>query len=106
WCVPCLEEFPRLRAALDEHGAAGLAVIGIVYQDEWSNAREYMAAMDARWPAVMDPDGLVAGSYGVLGPPQTVFIDRSGIVRAQQFGPFSADALDRHLARILPEGSP
>jgi cytochrome c biogenesis protein CcmG/thiol:disulfide interchange protein DsbE len=106
WCIPCLEEFPRLRAALDAHRDDDLAVIGVVYQDQWSTARAYMDTMRATWPAAMDPGGRVAASYGVYGPPQTAFIDRSGIVRAQQFGPFDTESLDRHLARILPELAP
>ncbi|MFN2483816.1 MAG: TlpA family protein disulfide reductase, partial [Candidatus Limnocylindria bacterium] len=103
WCTPCLEEFPRLGAALDRHRDAGLAVIGVVYQDQWSSASDYMDDMRATWPAVMDPGGRLAAAYGVYGPPQSVFIDRGGVVRAQQFGPFDASALERHLARILPE---
>ena len=103
WCVPCLEEFPHLREAQATHADAGLAIIGVVYQDEWSSARDYMAHMDATWPAAMDPGGRAAAAYGVYGPPESIFIDRDGIVRAHQFGAFDADALERHLATILPE---
>ena len=103
WCVPCLEEFPHLRAAQASHADSGLAIIGVVYQDEWSSARDYMAHMDATWPAAMDPGGRAAAAYGVYGPPESIFIDRDGVVRAHQFGAFDAEALERHLATILPE---
>lgn len=103
WCVPCLEEFPRLRAAVAEHADADLAVIGIVFQDQWSSAQAYVEHMGATWPAAMDPGGRVARAYGVFGPPQTVFIGRDGVVRAQQFGPFDSQSLERHLAQILPD---
>ena len=103
WCVPCLEEFPHLRAAMNEHANADLAVIGVVYQDRWASARDYMEHMGATWPAAMDPGGRVASAYGVHGPPETVFIDRDGIVRAHQFGAFDEASLERHLATILPE---
>jgi cytochrome c biogenesis protein CcmG/thiol:disulfide interchange protein DsbE len=33
WCGPCVEEFPLLERALDEHRSEGLAVVGIVFND-------------------------------------------------------------------------
>jgi len=39
WCLPCVEEFPLLAAALDDHADIGLAVIGIVYRDRSEAAR-------------------------------------------------------------------
>ena len=103
WCGPCVEEFPRIEAALDEHGASGLAVIGIVYQDRWSSADRFMDQMGASWPAAMDPGGRVADRYGVYGAPESFFIDRDGVVAARQFGPFTSEALARHLALIMEE---
>ena len=102
WCGPCVEEFPRIREAVAEHRDEGLTVIGVVYQDRWSSAVEFMEQMDAPWQAAMDPGGRTATAYGIFGPPETFFIDRDGVVAARQIGPFSAEALDRHLARILP----
>ncbi len=103
WCPPCIEEFPRLARAVDEHGDEGLVVIGVVYQDRFTSAQEFMESVGATWPGVMDPGGRVAAAYGIHGAPETFFIDREGVVAARQIGPFTEDALERHLARILPE---
>ena len=105
WCPPCVEEFPRLANAVDEHADDGLVVIGIVYQDRFTSARDFMESFGATWPAAMDPGGRVAAAYGIYGAPETFFIDRDGIVAARQIGPFTEDSLERHLARILPEAS-
>ena len=33
WCGPCVEEFPLLRRAAEEHADAGLAIVGVVVDD-------------------------------------------------------------------------
>jgi cytochrome c biogenesis protein CcmG/thiol:disulfide interchange protein DsbE len=103
WCASCVEEFPLLRAALAEHGDAGLAIVGIVYRDRSEAAREFMARMGASWPAAMDPGETVARKYGILSPPESYFIGRDGMVAGRQIGQLSADDLDRQLALILGE---
>jgi cytochrome c biogenesis protein CcmG, thiol:disulfide interchange protein DsbE len=101
WCAPCVEEFPLLARALDEHAADGLAIVGIVYRDRSEDARAFMDRMGARWPAAIDPGEVVAGSYGVFGPPESFFINRDGIVAGRQIGQLSAADLDRQLTAIL-----
>ncbi len=98
WCVPCREEFPLLAAALREHAAEGLAIVGVLFKDEAEPARRFIAEEGARWPTILDPDGRFAAAYRVVAPPQTYFIDRSGVVRSIQIG----ELLDVDLARQLP----
>jgi cytochrome c biogenesis protein CcmG/thiol:disulfide interchange protein DsbE len=102
WCGPCVEEFPLLQRALEQHEADGLAVIGIVVQDRSEAARAFMARMGAAWPAAMDPDDSVAGSYGLYAPPESFFIDRHGVIASRQVGQLSQADLSRQLSAILP----
>ena len=101
WCGPCVEEFPLLREAAAAHADAGLAIVGIVYRDRSEAARDFMIRNGATWPAAMDPGDGVATSYGILGPPETYFIDRDGTIAARHFGPVSGASLDENLAIIL-----
>lgn len=103
WCVPCVEEFPLLRAAAERHAADGLVVVGIVYQDRTAAARDFMARNGGSWPAAMDPGEVVATAYNILGPPETFFIGPDGTIAARQLGQFSAESLERHLAAIIDE---
>jgi cytochrome c biogenesis protein CcmG/thiol:disulfide interchange protein DsbE len=103
WCVPCVAEFPLLVDAQREHAAAGLAVIGVVYNDNAEAARQFMVRFEAPWPAVMDPDGTVARRYGIFGPPESFFIGRDGKVLGRQIGELNATDLQRQLAAILDE---
>jgi len=101
WCVPCVEEFPLLAAALDEHADDGLAVIGIVYRDRSEAARAFADQMGADWPLAMDPGEAVARAYGVYGPPESWLIAPDGTVFHRQIGPYSAEELETQLARLL-----
>ena len=103
WCGPCVEEFPLLREAAARHADDGLIVIGIVWGDRSEAARDFMARNGATWPAAMDPGERVARDYGILGPPETYFIGRDGIIRARQIGQISAASLDQKLAAIIEE---
>jgi cytochrome c biogenesis protein CcmG, thiol:disulfide interchange protein DsbE len=106
WCGPCVEEFPLLKRAAAEHADEGLAVIGIVYQDNSESARAFMQRMDAAWPAAMDPGGKVAAAYGLFGVPQTYFIGRDGTLVGQSVGQFSAAQLDQQIAAIIGKEQP
>jgi cytochrome c biogenesis protein CcmG, thiol:disulfide interchange protein DsbE len=101
WCGPCVDEFPLLKRALAGHRADDLVVVGIVFRDNSEAARDFMARMGADWTAAMDPGELTARSFGIFAPPESVFIDRDGIVRGRQIGQLTANDLERQLALTL-----
>ena len=101
YCASCVEEFPLLQSAMAAHRVDGLAVVGIVYQDRSEAARDFMARMQASWPAAMDVTGEVAQAYGVFAPPESFFIDRDGRIAGRQIGQLSRADLARQLASII-----
>ncbi len=102
WCVPCRDEFGLFKSALTRHGAAGLRVVGVVFQDDASAARTFAQSVGATWPSVTDASGAIATRYRVIAPPQTYFIDRNGVVRDRQIGEIASDAeMETLLAGIL-----
>jgi cytochrome c biogenesis protein CcmG/thiol:disulfide interchange protein DsbE len=101
WCGPCVEEFPLLVKAATTHRADGLAVVGIVFHDRSEAAREFMNRMGATWPAAMDPGDGVATQFGIIGPPDSFFIDRNGLIVGRQIGQLSGADLQRGLNQIL-----
>lgn len=102
WCGPCKDEFPLLREALAAHAADGLAIVGVLFKDDPGPAAAFVASQGASWPTVTDPDGTAAATWKVVAPPQTYFIDRSGVVRERQIGEVRDRAeLERLLATIL-----
>jgi cytochrome c biogenesis protein CcmG/thiol:disulfide interchange protein DsbE len=103
WCVPCQADLPVLEAAQTNHASAGLTVVSVIWQDTPGAATSFAAGHGATWPDVVDPCGSIASAYTVIAPPQTYFIDRSGVLRSRQIGgPITQSDLDRQLAAILP----
>jgi cytochrome c biogenesis protein CcmG/thiol:disulfide interchange protein DsbE len=106
WCGPCVEEFPLLTRAASAHEGDDLAVVGIVFRDRSEAARGFLERMGATWPALMDPGDAVAARFGIIGPPDTFFIDRRGVVVSRQIGQLSSADLERGLTQILGEEQP
>ncbi len=67
-CVPCRDEFPQFLAKLDEHGADGLAFVGVLTDDPPEPARAFIEEYGATWPTVADPDKAHQGGVPRRGP--------------------------------------
>jgi len=100
WCIPCREEIPEFR---DAQAALGSQVqfIGVDYLESSDKALSLFTQFKASYPAMLDSNGLIADHYRVSGGlPQTFFIDKDGILRAQLLGGAVGPKLTRALASI------
>jgi cytochrome c biogenesis protein CcmG, thiol:disulfide interchange protein DsbE len=97
WCTPCVDETPDL-VTFDydqTHQAGGADLIGIVFHDTTSAARQFMRTQGATWSAIDDPGGTIAQAYGVTAPPTTFVIDPSGRITVNpDEGPATLKNLD------------
>jgi cytochrome c biogenesis protein CcmG/thiol:disulfide interchange protein DsbE len=103
-CVPCRDEFPLLKAKLEEHADDGLTVVGILMLDSPDLARTFIDEQGASWPTVDDPDAAIRGAYRVALRPQTYFVDRDGILRSIQVGEVRDTDFERQYALISGGG--
>lgn len=101
WCIPCRDEFPLFRDELGLHHADGLAVIGVVFNDDDAAARSFLSKFGATWPSLTDPASTHASDWRVVAPPQTYFIGRDGVIRSRQIGEVTKVDFERQLAAIL-----
>lgn len=100
-CIPCRDEFPLMIDRLAANADAGLEIVGVLYLDDETSARKFVAEYGGSWPTVVDPGWAIAKSYRVAARPQTYFVDRSGILRSIQVGGLTGPDFDRQLAAIL-----
>lgn len=98
WCVPCRDEFPIFRDAEARH--PDLVILGVVFSDDAGAARAFASDMKVDWTSLTDPTGAMASAYLVAFPPQSYFIDRTGVVRSRQFGEVTAPDFERQFAAI------
>jgi cytochrome c biogenesis protein CcmG/thiol:disulfide interchange protein DsbE len=80
WCAPCSAETPQLIAYLFQERAIHASVLGVIYGDSAENIRNFLKKYGAPWPAVSDPNGSIAASYGVPDPPESFVVAPSGRV--------------------------
>lgn len=98
WCVPCRQEAPVL-ADSARASEGRVQFLGLDIQDSDAAARAYEA--EVRSPYPVGP--AIEGSYvdfGVDKPPQTLFIDRRGVVAARFVGPIDAHSMKLYLSLL------
>ena len=93
WCIPCKEENPALTDVWERYRESDVVLLGIVFQDSTTAARDYTARLGNTWPSAVDGSGQVALSYGVFGPPETYFIGADGVIAGRHIGPIDRQTL-------------
>jgi cytochrome c biogenesis protein CcmG/thiol:disulfide interchange protein DsbE len=103
WCLSCRVEHPALLAASDQYAGFGVTFVGIDVQDATAAGRAYLdeRGWGDNYVHAEDPDSRAAFAFGMLGVPETFFIDRDGIVVGKVSGPISSSLLTTTIDRIL-----
>jgi cytochrome c biogenesis protein CcmG/thiol:disulfide interchange protein DsbE len=79
-CGPCVNEAPLLQSQWQRLQSQGVVFIGIDFQDTKSDGLSFLEKYGITYLNVLDASGSTAISYGVTGTPETIFIDRQGVV--------------------------
>lgn len=101
YCIPCRDEAPLLEDAQIRYGGAGLAVLGVVFQDDTGAAAAFMEQFGLTYPGLLDPNGQTAIDYGVRGIPETFVVDRDGTVARVFIGPLEVGSFRAAIEAIL-----
>ncbi len=103
WCTNCRVEHGALNAAAAAYADAGVSFVGIAYQDRESASLAFLEELGRGDPYTygIDEGSRVAVEYGILGLPETFFIDAEGIIRAKVSGPVNAGLLQRTIEAML-----
>src|SRR4029077_20080830 len=97
WCGPCIQELPVLSAGHADH--PNVDFLGADMQDTTGGLAALAASHPHPYPTGPIVDGTYQ-SYGVFGPPVTVFIDAQGLVAASFSGPLDTTTLNHYLGLI------
>ncbi len=103
WCLSCRAEHQALLSAAAEYADFDVTFVGVLYQDTVSNGLGFLADQGRGDPYVYveDADSRVALEFGVLGLPETFFVDRSGTIVGKVSGPVSRGLLDATLQALV-----
>jgi len=102
WCGPCRREAPLLGAsALARRGT--VVFLGVDVHDFKSDARRFLARYRVPYVAVhAGGDGLLS-AYGLVGLPDTFFVDAHGRIVAARHGQVSQRQLEAGIARATSQ---
>ena len=103
WCTGCRQEHEALVSSSDAYEQLGVTFVGVNYQDQPGRAVAFLDDL-GRSPAthyVEDVGSRTAVHFGVLGLPETFFIDRDGVIAGKVSGPLTGPLLVSTLDRML-----
>jgi len=87
WCVPCREEAEVLQSTYEQYRDEGVVFLGVNIKDSVDGARGFIDEFEVTYPMVRDPDEELARELGVVGIPETFFIDADGEFVGSASGP-------------------
>ncbi len=99
-CVPCVNEAPLLQSLWRRVQSQGVVFIGIDFQDIKSDGLSFLKKYGVTYPNVLDASGSTAISYGVTGTPETLFINRQGVVVSRVAGELTEQTFQSNLKLI------
>jgi peroxiredoxin len=81
WCGPCRKELPSVVALHKKYAARGLEVIGMVSNDDLTQATQFAKDNEMNWPQLnVTPE--LGMAYGIRAIPATFIVGRDGKIAA------------------------
>ncbi len=103
WCGPCLQAMPQVERVAREFEDRNVLLVAVNLQEEPDQIKAMMERHKLHPTVALDRDGVAAARYGANAIPQTVIINREGVV-ARLFvggGPHFDDQLREALQAVL-----
>lgn len=85
WCPTCRSEIPHYRNIYEAYGKRSLEVAMIDIQESRETVSRFASKHQISFTILLDERGDVAGSYGIVGVPAMVLIDRDGNVLSREY---------------------
>jgi cytochrome c biogenesis protein CcmG/thiol:disulfide interchange protein DsbE len=106
WCKPCEQEAAELQQAWSEYGPTGEVIfLGVDYVDTEPEARVYLKKFGITYPNGPDLATRISQYFRIKGVPETYFIDKDGVLKYVQVGPFtSIDQIRAQIDPLLKQG--
>jgi peroxiredoxin len=92
WCKPCEDEMPAMERLYRQLGGDAFELLAVSVDDEPADVVSFAERLDLSFPILMDPDEEVAHAYQTYRYPETLLIDRNGVVIERFVGPKDWDA--------------
>ena len=99
WCEPCESEMPAMERLYESLSRENFELIAVAIDDSEGEVRAFQERHKLSFPILLDPDQSVYRSYQTMGVPESLLIDREGLIVERYVGPREWDAAE-YVARI------
>lgn len=82
WCAVCKLEQGAIESVAVDHAVVGVAM----RSGSDAEVMKYLRESSLAVPVINDPDGLMAGVWGVRATPTSFIIDGAGVIRFREVG--------------------
>ncbi len=94
WCGPCRWEMPSMERLYRELGPAGLKIVAVsVDQVSGEEVLAFANELELTFDVLHDRSGQIEIDYQATGLPETVILDRDGVIVHKSIGPVEWDEL-------------
>lgn len=99
WCAACQVEHPLFNQIARE---GSLLLVGLAWKDKPEASSAWLTRLGNPYDIVVsDEIGRTAIDYGVYGAPESFLIDKRGIIRFKQVGPFTPESIRDELMPLV-----
>jgi peroxiredoxin len=103
-CSACQFQLPFTQELFDKWSTDSLVVLTINVGDRATDIKDYMISRKANYPVLLDTQGEITQSYGLVGVPTTFFIDAEGFIKAYQIGAFQSEkSMETAINKTFPD---
>ena len=100
WCPPCRAEIPFFQAASRKYNGQ-VIIAGVDDGEPADRVAPFVREMGITYPVPLDESGEISRIYRVSSLPETVFIDRNGVVQNIHLGIMNQAMLEERIGQLL-----
>ena len=104
WCPPCVAEMPSMEALYQKLSRDSFEILAVSVDVQGRQAvAPFIEKYKLTFPALLDPDATISLPYGTTGVPESLIVDRDGVLVRKIIGPidWTSPAAVRSLSRMV-----
>jgi len=87
WCKPCEDEMPAMDRLYRSLSAEGFEMLAVSVDEEPELVEKFRQRLGVSFPILLDPEQNVSRRYQTTGFPESLLIDREGMIVERYIGP-------------------
>jgi peroxiredoxin len=105
WCKPCEEEMPAMERLYSQLAPRGFELLAVSVDDQREPVEAFIAREGLTFPVLHDADQSVSRRYQTMGYPESLLLDRRGVIVERYVGPKPWDDPEyvRRIERLMNE---